>query len=90
MTQVMIFIFAFLIGKYFEKASQMIKDWRMAQRFSKATITNVEYDMMKKQNEELKQILKNSNVKSQNYTSARADRRVPDDYYNMYEEEFQR
>lgn len=78
MAMIMTGIFGFLLGKYVEKIFSIIKDWRLAQKFNRISVTSIEYENMKKELEEYKQILKNINKSG---PAPRRTHNVPYDYY---------
>ncbi|SHJ54404.1 hypothetical protein [Paramaledivibacter caminithermalis] len=50
-------IMGFLIGKYLEKVFQIVKDYRLMQKVNKINYSQIEIENIKKENEELKNLI---------------------------------
>jgi hypothetical protein len=50
-------IMGFLIGKHLEKVLQIVKDYRLMQRVNKINYSQIEIENIKKENEELKNLI---------------------------------
>lgn len=58
MTMFFIGFFGFVVGKYTEKFVSAIKDYRLANKINRINYDKAEFEFLKKENEELKGIIK--------------------------------
>lgn len=62
MIMVYIGLFAFILGRYYEKTMSAIRDYRLSQKIAKTTYKQAEFDALKTELDSYKQILKNQKV----------------------------
>ena len=72
-------VMGFLLGKYLEKALQTTRDYRLMQKVNKLNYTQTEINHIKEENENLKQIIINTN------RTVRQKPNIPSDSFLHYE-----